>query len=68
MALTSTPDFDAPRTINEAARALGVCRWTVYALIRRGKLRSYKVGRARRTRDSWIRDCIEQLTVVTTNT
>jgi excisionase family DNA binding protein len=32
---------------NEAAELLGVCRDTVYALMRSGRLRSVKVGRAR---------------------
>ena len=31
----------------EAARLLGVCRDTVYVLIRSGQLRSIKAGRAR---------------------
>jgi excisionase family DNA binding protein len=31
----------------EAARLLGVCRDTVYVLIRSGQLRSLKAGRAR---------------------
>jgi excisionase family DNA binding protein len=31
----------------EAARLLGVCRDTVYVLMRSGRLRSVKVGRAR---------------------
>jgi excisionase family DNA binding protein len=32
---------------NEAAEILGVCRDTVYVLLRSGRLRSVKVGRAR---------------------
>ena len=31
----------------EAARVLGVCRDTIYVLMRSGRLRSVRVGRAR---------------------
>lgn len=58
---------DLPRTVNEAARAIGVCRSTAYALIRRGLLRTYRIGRARRTRDRWIHECIDRLAGATTD-
>lgn len=35
-------------TIDDAMQRLSVCRVTVYNLIRSGKLRSIKIGRARR--------------------
>ncbi len=39
----------APRSVRpaEAAALLGVCRDTVYVLLRSGRLRSIKAGRAR---------------------
>lgn len=44
----------------EAARLLGVCRDTVYVLMRSGQLRSRKVGRARLIPMSAIDDFLEQ--------
>ncbi len=42
----------------EAARLLGVCRDTVYVLMRAGRLRSVKVGRARLIPMSAIEDLL----------
>lgn len=37
-------------TPNEAAAALGVTRQTIYAMVKRGELTMYKVGRCSRFR------------------
>ncbi|PTA43029.1 helix-turn-helix domain-containing protein [Micromonospora sp. RP3T] len=49
MTIASHPRAVAPRSVRpaEAAALLGVCRDTVYVLMRSGRLRSIKAGRAR---------------------
>jgi excisionase family DNA binding protein len=46
----------------EAARALGVGRTTVYELIRAGELRSVKIGKLRRIPSEAVRQYVEGLT------
>lgn len=45
-------------TVNAAAEMLGVCRNTVYNLIRSGKLASVQIGRARRVTTSSIDEIV----------
>ncbi|MFI7025241.1 helix-turn-helix domain-containing protein [Micromonospora sp. NPDC049900] len=49
MTSLNQPRAVAPRSVRpaEAAALLGVCRDTVYVLMRSGRLRSIKAGRAR---------------------
>ncbi|MFD6753881.1 helix-turn-helix domain-containing protein [Micromonospora gifhornensis] len=49
MTTLNHPHSVAPRSVRpaEAATLLGVCRDTVYVLMRSGRLRSIKAGRAR---------------------
>jgi excisionase family DNA binding protein len=48
-------------TIDEAADRLRVSRWTVYNLIRAGRLRSVKIGRRRLVPAAAITECLDQL-------
>jgi excisionase family DNA binding protein len=61
--LTTTPEGCITVSPTEAARALGVSRATIHALISRGELPSLKVGGARKILvvhlEEWIRDQIE---------
>ncbi|MEV4462111.1 helix-turn-helix domain-containing protein [Micromonospora echinofusca] len=49
MTSINQPRAVAPRSVRpaEAAALLGVCRDTIYVLMRSGRLRSIKAGRAR---------------------
>ncbi|MGB2567723.1 helix-turn-helix domain-containing protein [Micromonospora citrea] len=49
MTNANQPRVAAPKSVRpaEAAALLGVCRDTVYVLMRSGRLRSIKAGRAR---------------------
>jgi excisionase family DNA binding protein len=45
----TSADHDGPTTamaygVNDAAALLGVSRWTLYELLRRGEIRSFKVA------------------------
>jgi excisionase family DNA binding protein len=48
-------------SLRAAAARIGVSLPTLYKLIDSGKLRSYHVGRAHRTSDEAVRDCIALL-------
>jgi excisionase family DNA binding protein len=48
-------------TVKEAAKALRVSRWTVYQLIRSGRLITFKIGRSRRVLAAAVHDLIAQL-------
>jgi excisionase family DNA binding protein len=48
-----------------AAAQIGVCKRTAYSLVRRGILRTYKIGRARRCTDSAIAEAIRSLEAAT---
>lgn len=48
-------------SMREAAKRLAVARPTLYVLINNGTLRTFKIGRHRKTLDSWIDDCIALL-------
>lgn len=50
-----------PGTMAYAASKLGVSLPTVYRLVRDGRLRTYRIGRAQRCTDEAIRDCIARL-------
>jgi len=50
-----------PQTVEYACARIGISRPTLYDLISSGKLRSYKVGRARRVSDEAIMDCVKLL-------
>jgi excisionase family DNA binding protein len=57
------PNDHEPKTgsLRHAAARLGCSIPTVYQLIAAGKLRSYRIGRARRVSDDAIRDCVDLL-------
>jgi excisionase family DNA binding protein len=50
-----------PQSVEYACAKIGISRATLYGLINSGKLRSYKVGRARRVSDEAITDCVKAL-------
>lgn len=50
-----------PGTLKRAAERIGVSLPTIYKLIHDGKLKTYKVGRARRVTDEAIAECIAAL-------
>jgi excisionase family DNA binding protein len=50
-----------PGTIDYAAKRLGLSIPSTYKLVRKGKLRAFKFGRATRVTDQAIDDCIVQL-------
>ena len=61
-----TAGFIAPRpgmpalfTVAETAETLGVCRQTVWNLIKRGELESVKIGRARRVKAASVLSLID---------
>jgi excisionase family DNA binding protein len=51
-------------TPEQAARALGLGRTTVYALIRDGELRSVRLGRARRVPYASLVEFVERITAL----
>jgi excisionase family DNA binding protein len=51
-AIQPTPAFRAAHSVDDICASAHVSRSFVYAEIRRGKLKAYKVGRATRVRDS----------------
>lgn len=59
----ATKKKDSPPygTIRYAAERLGVAKNTVYKLIASGHLATYKIGRAHRTTDAAIDECIARL-------
>jgi excisionase family DNA binding protein len=50
-----------PQSVEYACDKIGISRATLYDLINSGKLRTYKVGRARRVSDEAITDCVKVL-------
>jgi excisionase family DNA binding protein len=50
-----------PQSVDYACSKIGISRPTLYDLINSGKLRTYRVGRARRVSDDAISDCIKTL-------
>ncbi len=48
-------------TIDEAAARLRVSRWTVYNLIRSGRLRTIKIGHRRLVPRAALDECVELL-------
>jgi excisionase family DNA binding protein len=50
-----------PQSVEYACTAIGVSRATLYKLINRGVLRTYRVGRGRRVSDIAIRECVQAL-------
>lgn len=46
-------------TVAETAETLGVCRQTVWNLIKRGELESVKIGRARRVKAASVLSLID---------
>ena len=46
--------------VNDAATLLGVSRWTLYELLRRGEIRSFKVAGRRLVSADAIADCIAE--------
>lgn len=58
---TATSKSVKPHTVEYACAAIGVSRATIYKLINRGALRTYRVGRGRRISDTAIRECVEGL-------
>jgi excisionase family DNA binding protein len=64
--MTETPPpVGHGRSMGYAAAQIGVCKRTAYDLVRRGILRTYKVGRARRCTDAAIADAIRRLEAAT---
>jgi excisionase family DNA binding protein len=63
---TSTLDVVPPvlLTPEQAARALGLGRTTVYALIREGELRSVRLGRSRRIPYANVIEFVERLNAI----
>lgn len=50
-----------PGTIQHAAARIGVSIPTVYKLIHQGRLRTFKIGRARRVTEEAIGECVAAL-------
>ena len=48
-------------TVDEAAERLRVSRWTLYGLIRSGRLRTVKIGRRRLVPAPSITECLDVL-------
>jgi excisionase family DNA binding protein len=48
-------------TVDEAAEALGLSRWKLYALLRSGRLRSVKLDGSRRIAASALAEFVETL-------
>jgi len=48
-------------TVDEAAERLRVSRWTLYGLIRSGRLRTVKIGRRRLVPAHSIAECLDLL-------
>jgi excisionase family DNA binding protein len=48
-------------TVDEAAEALGLSRWKLYALLRSGRLRSVKLDGSRRIAASALAEFVESL-------
>lgn len=60
----STPPADMPRLlldVKEAAEMIGICRSSMYKLIRQGEIESVKVGRLRKVEPSAVRDYVRRL-------
>jgi excisionase family DNA binding protein len=62
---TDTSKSVKPQSIEFACVAIGVSRATLYDLINSGRLRSYRIGRARRVSSDAISDCIKALEAAT---
>jgi excisionase family DNA binding protein len=58
---TDTSKSVKPQSVEYACAAIGVSRATLYDLINSGRLRSYRIGRARRISSDAISDCIKAL-------
>jgi len=54
-------EYLKPGSMPYAAAKLGVSLPIVYKLIKEGRLRSYRIGRAHRCSDDAIADCIRSL-------
>ncbi|GAA4942910.1 hypothetical protein GCM10023224_26830 [Streptomonospora halophila] len=52
---------DLVLTVDEAAARLRVSRWTLYNLIRSGRLRTVKIGRRRLVPVNALAECIDAL-------
>jgi excisionase family DNA binding protein len=50
-----------PQSVENACDKIGVSRATLYKLINRGVLRTYRVGRGRRVTNEAIIDCVKAL-------
>jgi excisionase family DNA binding protein len=60
--MTNTPsNSPKPQSVEYACMKIGISRPTLYDLMNSGKLRTYKVGRARRISDEAIRACVALL-------
>ena len=63
MARNRAPE-SSPRlllTVEEAADLIGICRSNMFKLIRRGEVKSVKVGRLRRVTPAALEDYVRQL-------
>jgi excisionase family DNA binding protein len=52
-------------TVEEAADLIGICRSNMFKLIRRGEVKSVKVGRLRRIPPAALEDYVRQLSAPT---
>ncbi|NYE50200.1 excisionase family DNA binding protein [Spinactinospora alkalitolerans] len=55
---------DLVLTVDEAAARLRVSRWTLYNLIRSGRLRTVKIGRRRLVPVASLSECLDALAEV----
>ena len=61
MVIKSKNEPAKPGSLKRAGERIGVSLPTCYKLMREGKLRTYRVGRARRVTDAAIEECIAAL-------
>jgi excisionase family DNA binding protein len=60
--MTNTPsNSPKPQSVEYACMKIGISRPTLYDLMSRGKLKTYKIGRARRISDEAIHACVALL-------
>lgn len=59
---SSTAESDRLFTMDEAATWLRVSRWSLYNLIRDGRLRTIRIGRRRLVTHAALTECVELLT------
>jgi excisionase family DNA binding protein len=61
MTISTRSNSPKPQSVDYACEKIGISRPTLYDLINSGKLRTYRVGRARRVSDEAIRECVATL-------